>query len=411
MKFVSYSYLIGSFMTVDGFSYKHVSFRSSFLPRSSTLSTSKSLSTSSSSSSSSSSSLNMLLQTSGGMLELEEWLETSPDHNTALSKTVRKSPQVWKLASYAAIPASAALGYAGIPSPKVAVSAMGAIATGMVGWVGRNKMTNVLSSSAAARPAIVAKLIQCGLTNPSDTATQIQNIRKEYHVHPEDFVAICTDVYRKYVLGMIKFDTQPRTSELTELEHLKQALMLDNIAVGEAHMLAASDWFRETCLFKTQDELDDEDTPEHKTIDKILYLTERALRQNQETDGAFLYEMTRTAQVFNITYYDALERIEDVAEAFYQRALGNVRQKLDTDQVSASMLERARLTLGVTPQMGFDLHEAALHDEVQSLLRGTATQSNGFNEEDEDEDSILNAKTATFPEGTLERVSFNKRKN
>jgi Chloroplast envelope transporter len=343
------------------------------------------------------------------MLELEDWLETSPDHNTPLSKTVRKSPQVWKLASYVAIPASAALGYAGIPSPKVAVSAMGALATGMVGWVGRNKMTNVLSSSVAARPAIVAKLIECGLSNPSQTAKQIQSIRKEYHVHPEDFGALCTDVYKKYFLGMIKFDTQPRTSELTELENLKEALMLDNIAVGEAHMLAASDWFREACLFKTQDEWDDEDSSERKTIHKILYLTERALRQNQETDGAFLYEMTRTAQVFNITYYDALERIEDVAEAFYERALWNVRQKvLDTDQVSASTLERARLTLGVTPQMGFDLHEAALHEEVQSLLKGTTTsrQPNYNNEDDDEDDVILDPKTATFPEGTLERVSF-----
>jgi hypothetical protein len=61
------------------------------------------------------------------------------------------------------------------------------------------------------------------------------------------------------------------------------------------------------------------------------------------------------------------------------------------------MLERARATLGVSPQMGFDLHESALNDEVRSLLG------------DIEGDATSDPKTAKFPDGTLERVSFGSR--
>ena len=332
----------------------------------------------------------MLVQSSGGMLELEEWLESAPE-NSGVSKTVRKSPKLWKMATYAAIPASAVLGFAGVPSTKLAVSAVGAVATSVAGFIGRNKMTSV--SSLAAKPAIAACLIENGIDEPAVTAALLAELREEFAVEPEDFRALCGDTYRKYLIGMVKFDSKPRSSELTELENLKEALCLDNLAVGEAHMMASSDWFREACLFKTEEDLEDEDSPERLTMNKILYLTERALRQNAETDGAFLYEMTRTAKVFNMTYYEALERVEEVVEPFYERALKSARGKLGTDQVSATMLERARATLGVNPQMGFDLHESALNDEVRSLLGDV-----------EGEDPI-DERTAKFPEGTMERVS------
>jgi hypothetical protein len=334
----------------------------------------------------------MLVQSSGGMLELEEWLESAPE-NGGVSKTVRQSPKLWKLASYAAIPASAVLGFAGVPSTRLAASAVGAVATGVAGFIGRNKMTDVLSSTAA-KPAIAACIIDCGIQDPAKTAEKLSALRTDFSVHPDDFRALCGDVYRKYLLGMVKYDPKPRSSELTELENLKEALLLDNLAVGEAHMMAASDWFREACLFKTEEDLEDEESPERQAMNKMLYLTERALRQNKETDGAFLYEMTRTAKVFNLTYYEALERVEEVVEPFYERALKSARSKLGTDQVSSTMLERARATLGVSPQMGFDLHESALNDEVRSLLG------------DVEGDASIDPKTAKFPEGTLERVSL-----
>ena len=339
-------------------------------------------------------SLNMLLQSSGGMMELEEWLESDPTNNNGISKTVRKSPHLWKLASYAAIPAaSAALGLAAAPAVLPA-----AVATGVVaGFLGRNKMTSC--SADAALPAIAACVVEHGLGHVTTTADKVQELREQFSVHPDDFRAQCQQVYRKYFLGMVKFDCKPQSSELTELDQLKQVLLLDNLAIGEAHMLAASDWFRSACLFKTEEELEDEDSVERQTMNKILYLTERALRQNGETDGAFLYEMTRTAKVFNLTYYEALERVEEVVEPFYERALKSARNKLGTDQVSAAMLERARATLGVRPQMGFDLHESALNDEVRSLLGGGSGDDSSSSSS-----SAVDPKTAKFPDGTLERV-------
>lgn len=330
-------------------------------------------------------SVSMLVQSSGGMLELEELLES----DTGVTKTVRKSPLLWKIASYAAIPASAALGFGMVPSTKMAANAVGAVATGVAGFIGRNKMTDVAGS--AAKPAIAECVIEYGIGDPAETAEKLEALREEFSVHPDDFKSLCGDVYRKYLVGMVKFDNQPRSSELTELENLKLSLSLDNLAVGEAHMMAAQDWFRETCLFITEEDLEDEESSERQAMNKILYLTERALRQNGETDGAFLYEMTRTAKVFNMTYYEALERVEEVVEPFYERALKSARGKLGTDKVSANMLERARATLGVNDRMGFDLHESALNDEVRSLI--------------EDADGKIDPKTAKFPEGTAERVS------
>lgn len=331
-------------------------------------------------------SVSMLVQSSGGMLELEELL----DADTGVTKTVRKSPLLWKIASYAAIPASAALGFGMVPSTKMAANAAGAVATGVAGFIGRNKMTDLAGS--AAKPAIAECVIEYGIGEPAETAEKLEVLREEFSVHPDDFKSLCGDVYRKYLVGMVKFDNQPRSSELTELENLKAALSLDNLAVGEAHMSAAQDWYRETCLFITEEDLEDEDSAERQAMNKILYLTERALRQNGETEGAFLYEMTRTAKVFNMTYYEALERVEEVVEPFYERALKSARGKLGTDKVSANMLERARATLGVNDRMGFDLHESALNDEVRSLIEG--------------DDGEIDPKTAKFPEGTAERVSF-----
>jgi hypothetical protein len=333
--------------------------------------------------------LRMLVQMSGGMLELEEMLES----DTGVTKTIRKSPMLWKLASYAAIPASAAIGFGIVPSTRLAAHAVGAVATGVAGLIGRNKMTDI--SSVAAKPAIAQCLIEVGISEPIKTQERLKALQKEYSVHPDDFVALCADVYRKYLVGMVKFDPKPRSSELRELENLKTALMLDNIAVGEAHMLAAEDWFREVCLLIEEDVLEDEDSLERMAMNKFLYLTERALRQNGENDGAFLYEMTRTAKVFNITYPEALERVDEVVEPFYEQALKSARAKLGTSQVSSTMLERARRDLGVNDRMGFDLHESALNDEVRSLLYG--------NIEDGQESSV-DPKTVKFPEGTLERV-------
>lgn len=328
----------------------------------------------------------MLVQASGGMMELDELLEA----DKGITKKVREKPGLWKIARKATVPASLVLGFSLVPSPKIAVHAAGALVTGIGGVIGRNKITDI--GSDVAKPAIAECLIENGITEPLATAAKLEALKEDLAVHPDDFKSICTDIYRKYLVGMVRFDHKPQSAELTELQNLKDALSLDNLAVGEAHMLAAEDWYRSTFRGFSEEELDDEDSKERMSLNKFLYLTERALKQNDETEEAFLYEMTRTAKVFNMTYHDALSRVEEVVEPFYERALKSSRSKLGTNQVSITMLERARRTLGVDDRVGFNLHESALNDEVRSLL--------GYSEDGELDDPA----TVKYPEGALERL-------
>jgi len=333
------------------------------------------------------STLNMLVQASGGMLELEEFL----DSDKGVSKTVRKSPKLWKAARIATIPASLALGYSIVPSSKIAFSAAGAIASSLAGLIGRNKMKDL--GGDAAWSAIAQCLVDDGISNAQATAGKILEIKDEFAVHPDDFTWICLNIYRKYLVGMLKYDAKPQGTDLEELESLKGILALDNLDVGEAHVLAAQDWQR-ACKFVTQEALEDEDCKERMSINKLFYLTERSLRQNNEPREAFTYEMSRTCNIFNTTIEEALVRVEEeVVGPFYARALKSSRSKLGTNQVSSIMLERARQTIGISSNSAKNLHENVLNDEVRSLL--------GYTNENE---SNVNPYTVTYPEGARERL-------
>ena len=145
-------------------------------------------------------------------------------------------------------------------------------------------------------------------------------------------------------------------------------------------------------------------------LDKFLFLTERALRNADETDEAFKFEMTRIAKAFNLDYNIALERIADTVEPFYLRALKSTRSKLNTDQVSSDMLERARRTLGITDKIAFDMHVACFNAEVRSLLGLPEKKELNDDEEDEDEDEEdmedeIDFSAAKFSDEDAERVS------
>lgn len=331
----------------------------------------------------STSTLNMFNVPSGGMAELEELL----NNDKGVGKTIRKSPKLWKAASLATIPASLALGYGIVPTSKIAFSAAGAVATSVAGIIGRSKIKDL--GGEAVMPAIIECLVQDGISSPQTTAGKILEIKDKYAVHPDDFTWTCVNVYRKFLLGMIKYDAKPQSSELTELENLKEALSLNNLDVGDAHELAAEDWVL-ACKFV--EDMDDEECKERLALNKLLYLTERALRQNDEPHEAFIYEMTKTAKVFGLSYSEALERVEEVVEPFYERALKSSRSKLGTNQVSSTMLERARKTLGVDPDMAKSLHEDILSEEIRSLL--------GYTEEVTE----LDPYTTKYPEGAAERL-------
>lgn len=344
-----------------------------------------------------SASITMFSETSGGMEELQE-MAKNPEKRNAASKIFRKNPSFWKLAGYASIPVSAALGFGMVPSPRIAAHAVGALATGIVGAVGKSKLDAAMVDSCS-KPAIAEALLEAVdggyLENPKETASKVKDVQMEYGILDEDFEVLCTDIYSNFLLGMVKYQFQPKTSELKELEAIKVALSLDNLQVGEAHANAADELFRTISLTTSEEDLDESENTDRKAIDKYLFLTERSLRQGGETAEAFVFEMTRVAKKLKLDYRTALERVGEVVEPFYQRALKSTREKLESEQVSSGMLERARKTLGVSDAIAKDLHVACLNEEVRALLgKSSAT-----------EDEEGEASRGNFPEGSMQRLN------
>jgi hypothetical protein len=326
---------------------------------------------------------------SGGMEELQEYTEAK--NVSPLEKQVRKSPSFWKVAGYATVPVSAALGFGLVPSRRLAAHAAGAIVTGVAGAIGKSKLDAV--SETAAPPAIAQAILDHGVEDPTTTAGYVKEIQILFGItDDEEFESMCSDVYSKYFLGMVKFNPLTKTSELKELTNLKAALNLSNLQAGEAHGAAAAEWYRTTCLFTPEEDLDDPDHPDRQAMDKLLFLTERAFRKGGETAEAFSFEMTRVARAMKLTLPEAMERVSDVQEPFYARALKSTRSKLGTNQVSSAMLERARETLGVDDETAFDMHVSAFNEEVRELL--------GLEGEEADEDK----GASKFSEGAQERV-------
>lgn len=340
----------------------------------------------------------MFAETSGGMEELQE-LAKNQEQNPA-EKVFRKSPAFWKMAGLATIPISAALGFGLVPSRRIAANAVGALATGIAGAVGKSRLDSALIDSCS-KPAIAEALLEGAdggyLKNPVDTATKVKEVQTEYGILEEDFDILCTDMYASFLLGMVKYQFQPKTSELKELEAIKVALSLDNLQVGEAHAIAAAEMFGTITRATPEDELDDPENADRMALDKYLFLTERSLRQGGETAEAFVFEMTRVAKAFNLDYQTALERVADIVEPFYQRALKSTREKLETEEVSSGMLERARKTLGVSDATAKDLHVSCLNEEVRGLL-GKAAEA-------DEEGGEGDGANGAFPEGSMERLN------
>jgi len=326
---------------------------------------------------------------SGGMEELQELTENNA--GSVLEKQVQKSPSFWKMAGYATIPVSAALGFGIVPSRRLAAHAAGAIVTGVAGAIGKSKLDAV--TEIAALPAIAQTIIDHGIEDPTTTYGYIKSLKELYGiVDDDDFEAMCADVYTKYLLGMIKFNPMPKSSEPKELGKLKTALGLSNLLVGEAHASAAAEWYRMTCLFTPVEDLDDVDHPDRQAMDKFLFLTERALRQGNETNEAFRFEMARVAKAMDLSLLTAVDRVAEVQEPFYARALVSTRAKLGSGKVSEAMLERARQTLGIDDQIAFDMHVACFSDEVREQL-GLASLDDNEDDDEDSSDEIDTSKT------------------
>lgn len=330
------------------------------------------------------------------MEELQELTEKADA--VLLSKQVRKSPSFWKLAGYASIPLSAALGFGLVPSRRLAAHTVGAVVTGIAGAVGKSRLDALTESNA--KPAIAQAILDAGLEQPAQAKAAVLSVKETYGLLDEDFDRLCTEIYSTYLLGMVKYNPAAKTSELKELETIRDILQLGNLQVGEAHAAAAAEWYRATCLFTPEEELDDPDHPDRQAMDKFLFLTERAFRQGGETEQAFRFEFTRVAKAVNLSYGAALDRVADVVEPFYRRALKSTRSKLGSQQVSSAMLERARSTLGVSDETAFDMHVACFNAEVRELL--------GLPDANAEETEVeqVDLSTRKFPDGAMERVSL-----
>lgn len=330
-----------------------------------------------------SSNMKMFGGAGGGSEELKEML----NEGDKLSKTVRGAPGLFKAGGIAAIPAAAALG-AMVTPPGLAVTVVGSAVTGVAGLIGKNRID--IASEEAAKPAIAKLIVDSGIDSPG-VAEEIMAVKDKFGVEEEDFTAMCCDVYKKYIIGMVKTPIT-KTSEMKELTNLRNALNLSNLSVGEAHAAAAKEFYRQTCLFTPVEELEDPDHPDRMSIDKFLFLSERAFRQGEETSEAFKYEMSRVAKAFDIKLDEALERVAEVAEPFYQKALETTRSKLDTDAVSSDMLTRARNSLGIDTTTANDMHNAVFAEEVKSLLGKSG------------EDGDVDLSSLKFEDGAKDRV-------
>jgi hypothetical protein len=339
----------------------------------------------------------MLVETSGGMEELQELTDAA--NTDPVGKQLRRAPSFWKLAGRASIPVGALLGFSLVPSRRLVAHAAGAIVTGIAGAVGKSKLDALLTNERNAKPALAQALIDAGIDQPESTRAALLAVKEQYGLQDEDFSVYCTELYTSYLLGMVKYNPVAKTSELKELESVRAALSLTNLQVGEAHAQAAQQWHRAASLVASDEDLEDPDHPERQAMDKLLFLTERAFRGGDETEEAFRFEMTRVAKALHLDLFsEAVERAEEVAESFYQRALVSTRAKLASQQVSSDMLTRARATLGISTETAKDMHIACFNAEVRELL--------GLSELVLEELSVeqVDVGPLKFPEGATERV-------
>mmetsp|Transcript_34618 Transcript_34618/g.82695 ORF Transcript_34618/g.82695 Transcript_34618/m.82695 type:complete len:1212 (-) Transcript_34618:75-3710(-) len=310
----------------------------------------------------------------GGPEALDDYIQTLGQAESKLSSRI-SNPKLVKLAGVATIPLTYALGAAMTPSRRLAARAVGGVlAAATAGGIGKSAVEEDVRRSCPS--AIARRLRELGLDDPN-VADGIARLAEDHDVDDEDFGAMKTEIYAIYLNGMAK-NPLTKTGELKELQSLRSALGLTNQQVGQAHGDAAKMFYRDVQRFTTVDELDDEDHPDRISLDKLLFLTERALRQGGETDKAFTFEFSRVALgLGGLTVDEALERAKDVATPFYERALASTRAKLESGAVSPDMLSRARSTLGIEDFEAKEMHIESFAKEVRVQL--------GLPEEDDDE--------------------------
>ena len=358
-------------------SFANVARRSAFgLPDALPSSSPSSISPISTTSTISTTTTSLSLASGGGPEALRDYVATlSNSPASSRLSAIVKNPKLAKLAGAAALPLSYLAGAAMTPSRRLAVRAVGGmIAAATAGGVGRSAAEEGARRSCPA--AVASKLLELGVDDPG-ARDAIAGLGDDHGVDGEDFDDVRSSVYAVYLAGMAR-EPMAKTSELKELRSLRAALGLDNMQVGRAHADAASSFYRDVTRFTSSDELEDEGHPDRVSLDKLLFLTERALRMGGETDEAFTFEYSRVSRALGgLSIGEGLERAKGVAKPFYERALASARAKIGGGSVDSDMLTRARTTLGIDDVEAREMHIDAFAREVRVRL--------GLPEEEEDD--------------------------
>ena len=313
----------------------------------------------------------------GGPEALDDYIQSLAGTESKLTSKIQ-NPKLVKLAGAAALPLSYVVGAAMTPSRRLAARAVGGVVAAVTaGGIGKSAVDEDVRRSCPA--AIAKRLSELGVDD-DNISDGIARLQEDYGVEDDEFADMCTQVYAVYLAGMAK-NPLAKTAELKELSQLKSALNLNNQQTGQAHADAAVAFYRDVTRFTDVDDLYDEDHPDRISLDKLLFLSERAFRQGGETEEAFVFEMSRVAKALGgLSLNEAMDRAKDVAKPFYERALASTRAKLNSGAVNPDMLSRARTTLGIDDVEAKDMHIEAFGKEVRVQL--------GLPEEEDDEDDI-----------------------
>lgn len=313
----------------------------------------------------------------GGQEALDDYIQSMAGTESKLTSKLQ-NPKLVKLAGVAALPLSYVVGAAMTPSRRLAARAVGGVVAAVTaGGIGKSAVEEDVRRSCPT--AIAKRLSELGVDD-SNISDGVARLQEDYGVDDADFADMCIEVYAIYLAGMAK-NPLAKTAELKELSQLKAALNLNNQQTGQAHADAAVAFYRDVTRFTDVDDLYDEDHPDRISLDKLLFLSERAFRQGGETEEALVFEMSRVAKALGgLDLNESMDRAKDVAKPFYERALASTRSKLNSGAVNPDMLSRARTTLGIDDLEAKDMHVDAFGKEVRVSL--------GLPEEEDEEEDM-----------------------
>ncbi|CAM9178612.1 unnamed protein product [Pylaiella littoralis] len=302
--------------------------------------------------------LNMLVEPAGkdSFQEIEKEMESDP-----IKKSVSKmTPGTAKAVLTGVIPIASAVGYLAMPG-GIAVSAIGAVASGVGGSLARKKLQQARIDSAPAQVAKMLKAKGVGNITPQEIMEALSN----FGLQGEAAEDVLIQIFSKYVVAMCQ-NSATKTSEIKELSELRETLGLDGLLMGEALYQAASPVYSQFVMRTPSTELADEWSPNRRALDKFIFLCDRMF-EVCDTEEAYSFEMSRISKTFDLNLEEVKERCAAIAIPFYQKALGSAAAKWDS--VKADQLKRARQTLGIEEDVAKKMHKEVYRTESLALVK------------------------------------------